>query len=104
MNRIVILRLIFLGRLLSRRPSSIRRAGFYAADMSVEIILDLIRPLARQSPVARQAEVRKSVIARGGCGYSIIRRVDPGTLPRAGCANWQFDQAEGCCLTNAPLS
>jgi hypothetical protein len=42
MNRIVILRLIFLGPLPSRRPSSTRRAGFYAADMSVEIIFEVI--------------------------------------------------------------
>jgi hypothetical protein len=42
MNRIVTLRLITLGRLTSRRPSSIRRAGFYAADMSVKIIFEVI--------------------------------------------------------------
>jgi hypothetical protein len=38
MNRIVVLRFDLLGRLPSRRPSSTRRAGFYAADMSAEII------------------------------------------------------------------
>jgi hypothetical protein len=34
--------LIFLGRLLSRRPSSTRRAGFYATDMSAKIIFEVI--------------------------------------------------------------
>jgi hypothetical protein len=45
--------------------------------MSDEIILQVIWPTGRQSPIAWQAEVRKYVITRGGCGYSIIRRVDP---------------------------
>jgi hypothetical protein len=42
MNRIVILHSGLLGRLPSRRPSSTRRAGFYAADMSGKIILQVI--------------------------------------------------------------
>jgi hypothetical protein len=42
MNRIVILRFDLLGRLPQRRPSSTRRAGFYAPDMSVEIIFEVI--------------------------------------------------------------
>src|SRR4029078_8997416 len=47
MNRMPILRLDLFGQPLSRRPSSTRRACFYAADMSGEIILEVIvRPAA----------------------------------------------------------
>jgi hypothetical protein len=62
MNRIVILRLIFLGRLPSRQPSLTRRAGFYATDMSLKIIFEVIwtasghhtRQLRAYQPLGRQ--------------------------------------------------
>jgi len=41
MNRIVILRFDLFGPATVAPPSSTRRTGFYAADMSVEIILEM---------------------------------------------------------------
>jgi hypothetical protein len=56
MNRIVILRLDPVARRLLRLNSSTRRAGFYAADMAVKIIFDVIRGM--RQPVAHRDPIR----------------------------------------------
>jgi hypothetical protein len=71
-----------LGRRPSRRPSSTRRAGFYAADMSDEIILLVIWQAGRSIADRLTARSGEPVITRGGCRDSIIRRSISGT----GCA------------------
>jgi hypothetical protein len=63
MNRIVTLRFDPVGRRLSRRPSSTRRAGFYAADMTARIIFG-----GNSNAPAGRAEISSALPLQGSLG------------------------------------